>query len=170
MLKFFLNSETHAYLRELATEFGESSNGIRVELNRLTEAKLLKTVNDGRTIVYQANREHSFFKDLQKVVQKYVGIDLLVEDLINRLGNIEAAYVTGDYARGVDSGTIDLVLIGQVRHEMLDLAVKKTSKLIKRKIRPLVVVTQQEFQGLSIDNTLMIWSVHQTSESTITDP
>ena len=43
LLKFFLNSETKSYLRNLEQEFGESTNGIRVELNRLEGAGLLKT-------------------------------------------------------------------------------------------------------------------------------
>ena len=32
LLKFFLNPETRAHLRGLADEFGESTNGVRVEL------------------------------------------------------------------------------------------------------------------------------------------
>jgi hypothetical protein len=40
-----------------------------VELNRLTEAKLLKSVNSGRTVEYRANKQHSLFKDLQSVVK-----------------------------------------------------------------------------------------------------
>ncbi|PIO48027.1 MAG: transcriptional regulator, partial [[Chlorobium] sp. 445] len=49
LLKFFLNQETRAYLRGLAEEFGESTNAVRVELNRLTEAGFLTTRDDGRT-------------------------------------------------------------------------------------------------------------------------
>lgn len=158
LLKFFLNPETHAYLRELANEFGESSNGIRVELNRLTEAKLLKTTNEGRTVVYQANTRHSFFRDLQHVVQKYVGIDHLVEDLVNKLGDVQAAYITGDYARGVDSGTIDLGLIGEVKQSALDKAVEKTSGLIQRKIRVQVVPDIKAFKAQKNEHQLLIWS------------
>jgi len=75
LLKFFMNPGTQAYLRGLANEFGESTNAIRVELNRLTKAKLLKSSNEGRTVQYLANKDHSLFKDLQSVVKKYVGID-----------------------------------------------------------------------------------------------
>ena len=70
LLKFFLNPGTRAYLRGLATEFGESTNAIRVELNRLTDAKLLKSINSGRKVEYRANKEHSLFKDIQNVVNK----------------------------------------------------------------------------------------------------
>ena len=42
-MKFFLNPTTQAYLRGLAAEFGESTNSIRLELNRLEKAKQLIT-------------------------------------------------------------------------------------------------------------------------------
>ena len=41
LLKFFMNPETRSYLRSLAEEFGESTNAVRVELNRLEKAGIL---------------------------------------------------------------------------------------------------------------------------------
>ena len=41
LVKFFLNIENKSYLRGLESEFGESTNAIRVELNRLEDAGLL---------------------------------------------------------------------------------------------------------------------------------
>ena len=164
LLKFFLNPETRAYLRELASEFGESTNGIRLELNSLTKAKLLKSSNIGRTVVYRANKNHTLFTDIQSVVQKYVGIDHLVDDLISELGQIDAAYIIGDYAHGSDSGLIDLVIVGQVKVDVLQRLVDKTGKIISRKIRPLVL-DQEEFQclweQLDIRHSLHIWGDKQ---------
>ena len=161
LLKFFLNPGTKAYLRELSAEFGESTNSVRVELNRLTEAKILKSSSLGRKIIYRANSKHSLFRDIQNVVRKFVGLDQLVEDLIKRLGSIEKAFVIGDYAKGIDSGLIDVVLVGDVDVETLDKFVYKTGKLIDRKIRPLVL-DEIEFEKLkdrlSIKNALPIWN------------
>jgi len=61
LLKFFLNPESRSYLRELADEFGESTNSVRVELNRLSEAGLLTSAGEGRTKVYRANTNHPPF-------------------------------------------------------------------------------------------------------------
>ena len=47
LLKFLINPGTKAYLRELAKEFGESTNSVRLELNRLTKANLLESQNRG---------------------------------------------------------------------------------------------------------------------------
>ena len=69
-------------------ELGESTNAIRVELNRLTDTKLLKSVFSGRTVEYRANKEHSLYEDIQNVVKKFVGIDTLAEELIAKLGDI----------------------------------------------------------------------------------
>jgi len=155
-----MNPGTKAYLRGLANEFGESTNAIRVELNRLTEAKLLKTTNEGRTVQYIANKDHTIFKDLQNVVKKFVGIDKLADELAAKLGDIRAAYVIGDYAKGIDSGLIDLVLIGKVNENKLKEMTEKTEKLIERKIRTLVL-NKGEFLKLSdrlnIKHALFIW-------------
>ena len=160
LLKFFLNPGTRAYLRGLATEFGESTNAIRVELNRLTDAKLLKSVHSGRTVEYRANKEHSLFKDIQNVVTKFVGIDTMVEELVGKLGDIESAYIIGDYAKGMDSGIIDLLLIGEINQEILQQLIGKTEKLISRKIRTMLL-TEKEFKKLNktldIEHAFPIW-------------
>ena len=164
LLKFFMNPETRAYLRELASEFGESTNGIRLELNSLTKAKLLKSSNMGRTVVYRANKDHTLFTDIQSVVQKYVGIDHLIDDLILELGQIDTVYIIGDYAHGSDTGLIDLVIVGQVKVDVLQRLIDKTGKIISRKIRPLVL-DQEELQHLweqlDIRHALHIWGDKQ---------
>ena len=160
LLKFFLNPGTKAYLRGLATEFGESTNAIRVELNRLTDAKLLTSVHSGRTVEYRANTEHSLFQDIQNVVIKFVGIDTIAEELANKLGDIKSAYVIGDYAQGNDSGLIDLALIGQVDHAKLKVMTNKIENLINRKIRTIVLDPKDMkklYKRLNIKNALCIW-------------
>ena len=155
-----MNPGTRAYLRELANEFGDSTNSIRIELNRLKNARLLRSKSSGRTIVYRANTEHTLFVDIQSVVQKYMGIDQLVDKLIKKLGKIDSAYLIGEYARGIDSGLIDIVVLGDVNKFELDRIAEKTGHEISRKIRPLVL-DKSELLGLweqlDMDNALLIW-------------
>ena len=153
LLKFFINPGTRAYLRELAKEFGESTNSVRLELNRLTKANLLVSQTRGRTVMYNANTEHSFFRDIQNLVLKYVGIDRIIENMVQSLGEVQSAYIIGDYARGKDSGIIDLLLIGKIEQKILQQLIEKTEKLINRKIRPMIL-TEKEFKRL--DKTLDI--------------
>ena len=160
LLKFFINPGTKAYLRELAKEFGESTNSVRLELNRLTKANLLVSQNRGRTILYNANTDHTLFRDIQSIALKYVGIDHIIDNMVQSLGEVKAAYIIGDYAKGQDSGIIDLVLIGEINQAILQQLIEKTEKLINRKIRPMIL-TKKEFKKLNkpldIKHALPIW-------------
>jgi DNA-binding transcriptional ArsR family regulator len=139
-------------LRSLAKEFDESTNSVRVELNRLTDAGLLVAEDEGKTKVYRANSAHPFFSEIKGMVSKFLGLDELMEKIVKRMGNVEKAIIVGDYARGVDSGTIDLVLVGQdLDLEYLDFIVHKTFEKINRKVRVQVVSElTEEIPGLLI--------------------
>ncbi|HLW33967.1 MAG TPA: hypothetical protein VKX40_17030 [Aequorivita sp.] len=147
LIKFFSNSGNRGYLRGLAEEFQESTNSIRVELNRLSDAGLLVSKPDGKTKSYQANQQHPLFSEMKSIVSKYLGFDRLVEVVIKNLGNVEKALVMGDYAKGVDSGTIELVLIGkEINLEYLKFLVEKAEEKIQRKV--VVQVLKEEPQGI----------------------
>jgi hypothetical protein len=144
LIKFFSNPETKSYLREIAEEFGESTNAVRVELNRLSDAQLLNSKPKGRTVQYAANTEHPLFTDISRIVSKYLGLDKIAVNIARRLGDIEMAFVIGDYARGIDSGIIDLVIVGdEVDSNLLSELSAKVEELIKRKIRTLVLGTEE---------------------------
>ncbi|MBW1712935.1 MAG: winged helix-turn-helix transcriptional regulator [Deltaproteobacteria bacterium] len=148
LVRFFANPKATCYLRGLADEFNLSTNSVREELNRLSEAKLLTSQRNGREVHYRANAKHPLFNELLSMVQKALGIDQIIQNVINRLGDLEKALLVGDYAQGRDSGIIDLILVGQVdQTSLLDL-VPKTEKYIKRKIRTLVL-TPEEYRGLA---------------------
>lgn len=165
LLKFFLNVETESYLRGLADELDESTNSVRIELNRLTDAGILVSKPNGRTILYSANKQHPLFGDIHSVVKKFIGIDQLIEQVIAKLGTIELAFITGDYARGIDSGLIDVVIVGKVDRQYLQVLIDKTEGLIKRKIRSMVL-TGHEFSklksALSFSEAVIVWNNHGT--------
>ena len=164
LMKFFLNPGTSAYLRGLAEEFGESTNSVRVELNRLSKAGFLEAAEaegDGRTRLYRANERHPLFPELQQIVRKVTGIDQVVEQIVSRLGNVELAFITGDYARGVDSGLIDLVLVGEIDRAYLDSLVGKLEEIIRRKIRTLVLSVDELEplrSRLGASRSLIVWN------------
>lgn len=139
LAKFFLNPGISSYLRELADEFNESTNGLKLELDRLSQAGILRKRQEGRIIKYSANKSHPLFNDLTSIVRKYFGIDKIVENVLNSLGKVEKAYIVGDYAKGIDSGIIDLVLVGDIDWNYLYNLIQKVENLIKRKIRVLVI-------------------------------
>jgi hypothetical protein len=138
LLKFFVNSNNIGYLRGLEAEFGESSNAIRQELNRLEEAGLLLSFADGNKKFFQANTMHPLFQEIHTILLKHLGLDQIIERVINRLGNVEEVYLAGSFARGLDSQIIDLILVGDVDKNYLMELVEKAEKVVKRKIRYLL--------------------------------
>ena len=160
LVKFFLNPTMKAYLRQLADEFGESTNSVRVELNRLTEAGILECQAEGNVIQYKAKASHPLFPEIKSIVTKITGIDQLIEEVIERLGNLENAYLVGDYAAGKDTGVIDVLLIGNVNKSYLTDLIEKAEELVQRKIRYLVMTEielkhyTQQYSG----QILLLWS------------
>jgi DNA-binding transcriptional ArsR family regulator len=135
LLKFFLNASTSAYLRNLEEEFGESTNAIRVELNRLEDAGFLTSEQVANRKVYKANTNHPLFPDINNIIRKYIGIDRIVEEVIQKLGDVEEVYLTGRLARGLNADVINIVIVADnIDIPYLDRLVEKASKLISRKI------------------------------------
>jgi hypothetical protein len=158
LLKFFLNSNTKSYLRNLEQEFGESSNAIRVELNRLESADLLHSEITGNRKYFRANTNHPLYKDINNIVKNFVEIDKLIERVINRVINLERAYITGDLARGIDSQIIDVVLIGHnLETSYIEQLVSKAENILNRKIRYLILSETQMTDYFRNKPVLIIW-------------
>jgi hypothetical protein len=138
--KFFLNSSTKAHLRGLESEFGESTNAIRLELNRFEEAGLLHSLRDGNKKVYQANLNHPLFGDIHSIIMKEAGIDRVIDKVVHRIGNLHCIYLTGDFARGKDSPVIELILVGEhIDREYLARKVMQAEELVGRKVSYVVL-------------------------------
>lgn len=161
LLKFFLNSSNTSYLRNLEEEFGESTNAIRVELNKLESAQMLTSKYEGNKRLYQVNTTHPLFKDLHNIVLKYVGLDQIIEHVAHRIGNVSAVYLSGSFARGLDSEMIDLVFVGEPDKEYLSGLIEKAEKLIKRRIR-YISFGVEEFNPVTLKEgetlPLLLWS------------
>jgi len=160
LVRFFFNPKTRSYLRELAKEFNVSTNSVREELNQLTRTHLLKSRRSGRQVFYMANPQHPLFNELKSMVGKVMGIDQVIEGIVNRLGDLEKAYLIDDYADGKDSGIIDLVLVGNIDPFHLNDLSRKTERYIKRKIRTMVVSSEEFnefFPKLKNRSRILIW-------------
>ncbi len=161
LLKFFLNSNTEAYLRGLEGELGDSTNSIRLELNRFEKAGMLTSYLKGNRKYFKANIKHPLFHELHKILFKYVGLDSIIENVVKKLGDIEKVYLTGDFSKGKDSDIIDLVLVGNIDRSYLLRLIDKAEKMVNRKIRYLIYLPQEIDCNLwQKDNptSLLLWN------------
>lgn len=113
LIKFFVSQANRGYLNGLATEMGESTNAIRKELNHLHGAGYLKKIKNQNKVEYTADTSHPLFEVLQKVVLKHLGLEDVVNAVLERMGAVQQIILVGDYAQGIDSGNLEVFLIGE---------------------------------------------------------
>ena len=135
LIKFFVSAANNGYLNGLATEFKESTNSIRKELNNLSGAGYLVKSKKNNKIIYNANTSHPMFAILQKIVRQHLGLEEIVETVIERIGDVDQIALTGEYARGIDNGNIEIIINGsKVNKEYLENIKPKIKRKIGRKV------------------------------------
>lgn len=138
LTKLLLNPASKVYLRGLERDLGVSSNTVRLELNKLSEMQLIQEVtesNNTKTKNYTVNTKHPMYKSLRGMILQYVGLDQIIENVLDKLGNVDEVYLTGDLALGKNSPFIDLVLVGDIDKTYLYNLIEKAETLIDKKIR-----------------------------------
>ena len=135
LIKFFVSAANNGYLNGLANEFNESTNSIRKELNNLSGAGYLLKVKKNNRVIYNANTSHPMFGVLQKIVRQHLGLEEIVETVIERIGDVDHIALTGEYARGIDSGNIEIIINGsKVNDDYLENIKPKIKKKIGRDV------------------------------------
>lgn len=96
---------------------------------------MIESFADGQKVIYRPNSKNPFYLELTKLVSKYLGFDQLVERVLSQLGDLQAAYVIGDYANGLDTGLIEVALVGDVNQDYAINLAEKGEKELRRKVR-----------------------------------
>ena len=135
LIKFFISQANRGYLNGLANEMGESTNSIRKELNHLYDAGYIDKIKKDNKIEYKVNSGHPLYETLKKVVYKHLGLEDIVTTVIDRMGNVIQIILIGDYAKGIDSGNIEIILVGEnLNFKYINQLEDKIEILIKRKV------------------------------------
>lgn len=164
LLKFFLNKETTSYLRNLENEFGESSNAIRIELNRLEAANLLTSTFKGNKKYFKANDAHPLYFEINSILRKTVGIDKIIDKLTLYIGDLQEVFIIGDLAMGKDSSVIDLLLIGNsIDNRYVATLTGQIEKIISRKIRFLILTRDEKDNYLKKNTAFFLWKKESTN-------
>ena len=135
LTKFFVSQANKGYLNGLANEMGESTNSIRKELNHLYNAGYLNKIKNNNKVEYNVNSLHPLYDTLRKVVLKHLGLEDIVDAVLEKMGSVDKIILVGDYAKGIDSGIIEIFLIGKkLNTEYISNLEDKIERLINRKV------------------------------------
>ena len=94
---------------------------VRRELHRMVDAGLAEREIIGRQSVFRASAASPLFQPLRELVERSVGAEALIRDVLERTDGIETAAIFGSWARGeVDAqSNIDLLVIGDFDYTAL---------------------------------------------------
>ena len=161
MMKFFLNSSSESYLRNLEEEFSESTNAIRIELNKFEKAGLLNSRMEGNKKMFRPNVQHPLFPNIHNLLLKHFGFDQIIEKTVKNLGAIEQVFLVGKFAKGIDTEIIDLIFMGEgLNKNYLAELIEKAEEIISRKIRYLVftrIEMQKYLEHRPSTDFLLLW-------------
>lgn len=159
LLKFFLNPDNKAYLRSLEQEFGGSTNGIRLELKKLEEANMLKHSFEGKKKVFQVNTQHPLYHDINSIVRKYFGLDVLLEKVLVKLEKLETVYLLGDLANGLQSQVMELLFVGEPNRQYLSELTGKLENIIDKKIAFSIFGVEDDYESMLLNKKhLLLWN------------
>lgn len=140
LLSLFISNPAQEYhLHEIGRILGKKPGVFQKALNSLEKGGILKSRMRGNQRLVSLNKEYPLLKEVSKIIQKTVGIEALLQELVNQESRIQTAYIFGSYAKDKmrSDSDIDLVLVGEQEMEDVILeAIEKLEKQIQREINP----------------------------------
>lgn len=162
LLKLFLTNPNRSfYVREITRKVEEQINSVRRELSNLLSIGIITSDTTDNKLYYEVNQNHENYVALaalfgakseqqalpiksQKAAKKseekpeaeIVDAPLEQEEAtgIGRVGNVELAFLTGQFTRDSIAG-VDLFVVGDVNHTALDRFVADLEKSEGKEIR-----------------------------------
>jgi hypothetical protein len=129
---------------------------VRIELGKMHEAGLILAEQDGQRVLYRPNIQNPFYRELSGLVSKQMGFDQLLERVQDQVGELFAAYVVGDYAKGLDTGTIEVAIVGEVDSEYLERLTNRAEGELNRKVKIRVFKDEDSFKSQGYENVLKL--------------
>ena len=164
------------YANEIIALADSGTGAVQRELTRLAGAGLVTVTRVGKQKHYQANAAAPVYEELRGLVLKTSGlVDVLKKGLAPLADRIEAAFVYGSVAKGVDTATSDIdlmVLSTSLTHGELFTALESATRRLGRRVNPTVYAPEEFALRIKDDNTFLkrilsqprLWLIGEESE------
>ncbi len=120
LLFFILHPQDETYLMRIVRATGKVLIQVQRALKRLEESGLVNKIIRGNKAYYQANANHSVFKDLKKVIIRTIIFSHKIESELSLIKDkIIYGFIFGSTARNGDASTsdVDIFLVGDLTLE-----------------------------------------------------
>lgn len=133
---YFSHPEKKYYIHQLARIIKKPAAYARKALLKLQEDGLLISEFQGRERYFSLNKKCPLYEEIKKIVAKTIGIEGLLQKILQKIAGIEAAFIFGSFAGGKEDeqSDIDLMILGDPNENELALAIAKLEKSLDREI------------------------------------
>lgn len=152
MLGLLLSSPDRSWTTaELADRLDAPSISVHRELRRALDAGLLTRTPVGKSYLYQAATESPLYEPLLLLVERTVGVEVELRQVLEGLPGVEAAFIHGSFASGQTirpTSDVDVLVLGSVDPHLLRRRVRSVEKRVGREI-DVLAYTATEFAALA---------------------
>ena len=136
ILLFVYNQEKEFYLSEIARQVKTSAGTAQRELNRLRRMDFISFKKRGNLSLYRLNRTFSLLTEIEAIIRKTVGIEVMLGDELRKVKGVTFAFIFGSYAKGRmrSDSDIDLYVVGRPDEDDVYRAVKSVEDAVGREI------------------------------------
>lgn len=133
---YFSHPEKEYYLRQLERLLEQPVAYIRRELLNLEEEGIFLSQMKGRQKYFRLNKDYPLYEEIKKIVFKTIGVAGSLKTVLQKIGNIQIAFIFGSFAsKKEDSKSdIDLMIIGNPKEDELISLILRLEKKLAREI------------------------------------
>jgi len=138
--------EDNLHLREIARRANVAPPEAKRELENLVSLSVLKSERRGNQVIFRANEECLFLKELRGLYLKTDGILNSLREALAKQDAVKYAFVYGSFAREefTERSDLDVLLIGDLEEDALSGSIFRAQKKTSRQINYLFW-TEKEF-------------------------
>jgi predicted nucleotidyltransferase len=133
---FFTNPDRPFYMQEIGRILGKKPGTFQRTLNNMVSEKILISEYRANVRYFSANRNYPLYKELKSIVFKTVGVSGSLKAVLEKIGNIQFAFIYGSYAKAKESylSDIDLAIIGNPEEDSLIKELDRLEGKLQREI------------------------------------
>jgi predicted nucleotidyltransferase len=142
---FFKDPEKEYYFREIAKNINKEPSYCQKYLDNLVQDKILLDERRGNMRFFRLNRDHQLYEEIKSIISKTIGLENELKELVDKLDNVECAFVFGSIAKGTENNNsdVDLMLIGDINQNALTTEIGSLEGKIAREINYHIYSSQE---------------------------
>ena len=142
---FFRDQEKEYYFREIAKKLNKEPSHDQKYLDKLVEDKILLDERRGNMRFFRLNKEYPLYEEIKSIISKTIGLENELKELVDKLDNVECAFIFGSVAKGTENSNsdVDLMLVGNINQDSLTTAISSLEGKIAREINYHIYSSQE---------------------------